>query len=277
MKMMNGMQKLSLSVDYQKAGLVHTGPEAQLALYLLDGDEVRPLILICPGGGYDHLSARESEPIARKMNALGYQAAVLTYSLVPNRYPTQLLEVAAAVGLLRERAWDLKADPEKIAVMGFSAGAHVAGSLGTCWEDELLVRVLGGTAKLYRPYAQILCYPVITSGEYAHRGSFACILGDAPSEELLARVSLEKRVDEGCAPTFIWHTFADTAVPVENSLLMASALRKAGVKTELHIFQNGKHGLALGTAETDDGSGSYLVPECTVWPELMKTWLDGLS
>ena len=224
-----------------------------------------------PGGGYSHLSTREGEPIAIRMNAMGFHAAVLRYSLTPNIYPSQLLEAAAAMRIVKEHAAEWHVDLEHIVIAGFSAGAHVAGSLGTLWREQVITDVLGGKAEDYRPTAQLLCYPVITSGEFAHRGSISGVTGD--NAELYEKVSLEKQVSADTAPAFLWHTFADATVPVENSLFMAAALHKHGIPCELHVFERGRHGLALASAETDTPDGATHEDECTVWPELFYNWL----
>ncbi len=269
-----------LEVDYAKAGLEHTGGNATLTTYILDhdtsirGDKLRPLVLVCPGGGYNHLSVREGEPIAIKMNNLGYNACVLRYTLTPNRYPTQLLEAAAAIKLIKEHAAEWHIDPEKICIAGFSAGSHVAGSLGTMWKDKIITEALGGASEDYKPSSMLLSYPVITAGEFAHRGSFECLIND--NKSLYDTVSLEKRVNEDTVPAFIWHTFEDQTVPVENSFLMASALRKYRVPCELHIFQNGRHGLALATEETNTLDGTTIQPECACWPELFEAWFKNI-
>ena len=215
---------IELKPDYKKAGISHSDTVAKLTTYIIDhhsefrGDKTRPMILICPGGGYMHLSSREAEPIALRMNAHGYNACILYYSLAPDMYPSQLLEAAMAVDYIKKHAEEWHVNNEKICICGFSAGAHVAGSLGTMWKDELITEVLGGESMDYRPSCMLLSYPVITAGEFAHRGSFDALVGG--DEKLYDTVSLEKRVNSDTVPTFIWHTFEDGAVPVENSLLM---------------------------------------------------------
>ena len=271
--------RITLEIDYKKAGLEHTGDAAYMNTYILDhdavnrGDQKRRLILICPGGGYSHLSTREAEPIAMKFNSMGYNACILSYSLTPNRFPTQLLEAAYCIKYIKEHAEEWHVDPNEIIVAGFSAGAHVAGSIGCMYKDQLLTSVLGCDYEMIKPSRMLLCYPVITAGEFAHRRSFDCLVGEGNTEKY-DEVSLEKRVNEDTVPTFIWHTFADQAVPVENSLLMAMSLRKYNIPCELHIFQNGRHGLALATSETNTGDGKTIEPECTVWPDLFDTWVN---
>lgn len=251
--------------------------EAELTLYLLDNfpimdmDRIRPTVLICPGGGYSFLSERETEAIAIQMNALGFHAAVLRYHVAPYRFPTALAETACALAHLRKNAAEYGVNPEKIVVAGFSAGGHLAASLGVFWDKEWLVEYTGCTPEEVKPNGMVLSYPVITSGEYAHRGSFDNLLGEEASEELLEFVSLEKQVTGAVPPTFIWHTIGDQLVPVENTMLFASAMRRAGVKFEMHIYPQGEHGLALSTEETasmsiERYSAAHRVrPECAAW------------
>ena len=142
-------------------------------------DRRRPGVLICPGGGYSFTSAREAEPVALQFVAAGISAFVLDYSVAPARYPTQLLEASAAMALMRRRAGEWNLNSDMLAVCGFSAGGHLAASLGTLWNEPFLPEALGTAPGENRPNAMVLCYPVITAGEMAHRGSFDCLLGQA--------------------------------------------------------------------------------------------------
>ena len=146
---------------------------------------------------------------------------------------------------IRENAAQYHVRPDAIAVCGFSAGGHLSASSGILWNEPVIAETLGIENRMARPDAMILSYPVITSGEHAHRGSFECLLGERANDAAwLERLSLERRVDGTTPPTFLWHTFADELVPVENALLLASALRRADVPFELHIFPEGIHGLS---------------------------------
>ena len=173
---------IELKPDYKKAGISHSDTVAKLTTYIIDhhsefrGDKTRPMILICPGGGYMHLSSREAEPIALRMNAHGYNACILYYSLAPDMCPSQLLEAAMAVDYIKKHAEKWHVNNEKICICGFSAGAHVAGSLGTMWKDELITEVLGGESMDYRPSCMLLSYPVITASEFS--------TGTAPSSKV---------------------------------------------------------------------------------------------
>ncbi len=254
-------------MQYEQIQLTHCVMDTYCPTPPMDTLPVKASIVICPGGGYSHLAKREAEPIALTFAAMGFDAYVVWYRVAPDRYPSGLLDVAEAVAWVRSHAAARGADPEMIAVMGFSAGGHVAGSLGVRWMDAALMAQAGLTPEQVRPNAQVLCYPVITGGEHAHRGSFQCLTGvDDLCEH--RKHSLENLVTPDTPPTFLWHTWADGSVPVENTLLMATALRRAGVLMEVHIFPNGGHGLALATELT-----AKVQPECAVWPEMAARFL----
>ncbi len=242
----------------------------------LDPDRKRPLVVICPGGGYGHLSPREGEAIAIKMNSMGYHAVVLNYSLAPMEWPQALCDLAEAVYYCRCNADKWHVDVNKIIVGGFSAGGHLAASLGCYWNASLLKQYLPYPQDSYKPNALMLCYPVITAEkELCHPGSIVNVLGDSHQDNRDA-VSLEKHVNSDVPPVFMWHTVKDQSVPAENSMLFAIALRKAGVDFEYHLFNQGLHGLALATAETSKKDGSAILEECAVWPELFNNWLKTL-
>lgn len=233
----------------------------------------RPMIIVCPGGGYAYTSDREADSIAMQFVAMGYHAAVLRYSVAPAVFPTALLELGRAVALIREHAEEWNVEEERIAICGFSAGGHLAGSFGVFWNKQWLRERLGVSANLICPNALILGYPVITAGEFAHRGSFENLLGadcDARKEEL----SLEKLVHPDVPRTFIWNTAEDGSVPVQNSLLMVNALLEKHVPVEYHMFETGCHGLALANRLTAGESGKENNPAAAVWTQLVHTWLE---
>ena len=248
------------------------GATAKLYTYIRDESPEmeahrRPAMVSCPGGAYGGTSDREAEPVALKFLEKGFQCFVLRYPGAPVRFPAALLQLATAVAMVRSRADEWHVNPDKIAVCGFSAGGHLAASLGMFWNREFVNTPLGLTPGEAKPNGMILCYPVITSGEFAHQGSFINLLGDQYEADLTL-VSLEKQVSADTPPTFLWHTWDDPDVPVENSLLLAAALRKNGVSTELHILPSGPHGLSLATAE------SGIVQEaCSGWPDWAARWL----
>lgn len=269
--------KLDLSVDYAAAGLNGTA-SATLTTYVIahekEMDKItrRPAVVICPGGAYRFCSTRESEPIARRFLAAGFQAFVLNYSVRELPFPAHLLQAAKAVATVREHAEEWDIDPHKIIIIGFSAGGHLAASLGTLWNRDYVKNTLGYFHGEHRPDGMILSYPVITSGTFAHRGSFENLLLDRYSDALLEDVSLEKQVSADTVPAFLWHTVTDQAVPVENTLLMASALRQAHIPFEMHVFPEGAHGLSLSTPETGGGPAC-----CAAWPDMAIRWINDLK
>lgn len=251
------------------------------------GERKRPMIVICPGGGYEHVSPREGEAIALQFMTTGAHAAVLRYDVSGQgaEFPQHLLELAASVAYVRKHAAEYCIDPDKILVAGFSAGGHLAASLGCFWKEkwleELMQAETGATMKDYQPNGEILAYPVITSGEFAHRGSFVKNMGSEAEQgyaglsatELEEKLSLENQVTSDFPQTFMWHTFEDGAVPLENSLFFAEALRKSGVNFEYHVFPHGGHGYALATKETAMKEGKEINDQCAQWIDLFKSWM----
>lgn len=225
-----------------------------LTAQLIDGnpneEEIRPAVVVIPGGGYSHVSYREGERIALSYNAAGFHTFILNYCVAPHIHPMPILNIAKSLELIRENAKQWGVAEDKIAVCGFSAGGHLAASISTLWNDEKIFSNNEETNKLHRPNASILCYPVITCGEYAHKGSFKSLSGSETETELWQEMSLEARVDKNTPPAFLWHTYQDGAVPVENCLLYASALRKNDIPFELHIYPDGPHGMSLVSDET---------------------------
>lgn len=256
---------------------------ADLTAYLLspvscDPQRRRPAIILCPGGGYRFVSDREDQPVAMEYLSAGCQVFVLHYHTFPELFPVALMELAKAVCLVRDHAGEWSIDPEQVIVSGFSAGGHLAGCLGTMWNQPFLSQALGRQAADLRPDGMLLCYPVITSGEYAHRGSFLHLLGReaAGNDDARRLVSLELLAGPHTPRTFLWHTWSDKSVPVENSLLMAQALRKAGVSVEMHLYPDGIHGLSLATEEVSTPERDCLVPHCQGWIKLAVEWIkDG--
>lgn len=249
--------------------------DARLICYIPDNSEEieshrkRRAIIICPGGSYAKTSDREAEPIALELLSMDCAVCILRYSCAPRRFPASLAELAQSVLFLKENAERFNIDEGKILVMGFSAGGHLAACLGII-PDEL--EKLGYDEKLIRPAGMILCYPVITSGRYWHQGSFENLLGDDLMERSSA-FSLEKRVNDKTPKTFIWQTFADQTVPVQNSLLLAEALSENAIPFELHVYPKGKHGLGLGT-KISAKNKTYIEKDVQSWVLLLKRWLE---
>ena len=245
-----------------------SGKDVCLETYILgdvmDGARNRktPLVLICPGGGYAMTSNREAEPIALQFNSMGYQAAVLRYSCAPAVYPTALCELAQSVKLIREHAEEWSVNAEKIIVMGFSAGGHLAASYGVFWNEPWLAEKTQCDKKLLEPNGLVLCYPVISSKEeIAHQDSIKNLLGES-YPEMKEQVSLEDKVGKHTPKTFLWHTFTDPVVPFWNSFRFAEALGKAGVPMEYHLYPQGGHGLSLANEQTANEEGKGVEKVC---------------
>ena len=238
-------------------------------------NEKRPVILMCPGGGYEMTSDREAEPMAMQFLAMGYHVAILRYSVCPVRYPAALLQVAESVLYLKEHADEYHIDPEKIVVQGCSAGGHLAANYGIAWNSPFLTKLMGMENDPERLCVAglLLCYPVITSGEKAHEESFRNLLGEQ-YEEKKEELSLENQVTPDTPPTFLWHTATDETVPVENSLYFFQACLQQGVSAELHIYPVGGHGLSLANEETCRANGIGVQKECQSWIGLAQTWLE---
>lgn len=223
--------------------------------YIHEDKKVRPCMLVVPGGGYRYVSSTEADPVARTFYAAGYNVFVLAYTVNYLDEPLKLqplMDIARAVRIIRYHAEKCSVDPDKMAVCGFSAGAHLCASLCVHYSD------ISDPDPKYapisaRPDAAVLGYPVITSGEYAHKDSFTALLGADAGEKELEYMSLEKHVTDDMPPCFLWQTASDESVPVENSYLFAMACRKAGVPFAHHVFSEGIHGMSVATEEWLEG------------------------
>lgn len=271
---------------HEKIELWKEHPESFLVTYVNEDAPVlemppRKAIIVCPGGGYEFLSAREAEPVAKKFFAEGFNVFVLNYSVFPNagNY-VPLIELAMAVTYVRENSEKYNVDPNYVFTVGFSAGGHLVASAGTMWNCEVIRKALeidsGKRPEgINRPTGTILCYPVISAGDFAHEGSILHVCGDDPklTTEQKQVFSLEMRVDENTAPAFIWHTFSDNLVPVNNSLLYMQALRDHNVPFEAHIFPYGGHGLVLGTVESAGSARGRINDHISCWFNLAVKWI----
>lgn len=234
-------------------------------------DQKRPSILLCPGGGYSFCSEREDEPIGLHFLPEGYNVFILTYSTSPHRFPVQLREVAAAMELIYQNADAWNCDTGRIAIMGFSAGGHLAAHYSTCF-DCAEVREVFPESKAVN--ASILCYPVITADPaHSHKGSFKNLTGIAEmTEEQINKFSCDRQVSEHTPPAFVWHTASDATVPVMNSLLYTAALTKRGIPAELHIYPYGKHGLSTVDGQTNNELDAHSA-HAAQWLSAVKNWL----
>ncbi len=204
-------------------------------------------MVICPGGGYGGLAQHEGRDYALWFREHGVAGFVVKYRLGSHgyRHPRMLEDVSRAVRIVRARAQEWKIDPHRVGIIGSSAGGHLASTLLTHFDNGNPSATDMIDRQSSRPDLGILCYPVITMGQLTHAGSKRNLLGDNPSPELVQNLSNELQVTRQTPPTFLWHTAEDTVVPVENSLMFAEALRKAGVSFDLHIYEKGRHGLGL--------------------------------
>ncbi len=211
--------------------------------------KLRPAMLVIAGGAYTFISQRESAPVAVKYVANGYCAFVLNYS-VNTAYPVPLVEACMAVAYIRENASKYRVDKNLVAAIGFSAGGHLATMLANIYDEKEVFEKLGNKTQMAKFNAVVLSYPVVTMGQFAHEISRDIITGNNP--DLYEKLSMEKRVTANSVPAFIWHTFEDNCVPVENSLMLAEAYRRANVPLSLHIFEKGWHGMSLCNEEVND-------------------------
>lgn len=233
----------------------------------------RPCIVIFPGGAYRFTADREAEPIALAFLQAGFQVCILRYSTRSNDDQpflgdTPMREGSAALRHVRANATGWCIDPCKVSVCGFSAGGHAAGCTGVFWNTPHIP----GNGREGRPDAMLLCYAVLSGGAFAHRESLFNLTGKSGVCPENDAYSLERHVTAATPPAFLWHTFADAAVPVENALLMASALHAAGVPAELHAYARGEHGLALCTKETGAED-----TQAATWFPLAVAWLDQMG
>ena len=226
----------------------------------------RPAVLILPGGAYTWTSPREAEPVALRFAARGWAAFVLDYSCAPLSFPVSLREAALAMRYIRENAQAMEIDPHMVAAMGFSAGGHLCGTLGTLWDAPEVADL--APAEMVRPDALGLCYPVAVSWGRTHEKSFENIT--AGDRKLWERLSLDALVRPDMPPVFLWHTRNDGAVPCRNSLELACAMEKAGADFAMHIYRSGCHGLSTADEMVYPVGG---VPE-TSWD--VPGWQDAM-
>jgi len=223
-------------------------------------------VIVAPGGGYARLSMNnEGRAPANYLNTLGIAAFVLRYRLGPRyHHPIELGDAQRAIRLVRSRAAEWHIAPDRIGMMGFSAGGHLASSAATHFDAGKADAADPIDRAGSRPDFTVLGYPVISFVEpWTHQGSKTNLLGDAPDPALARGLSSETQVTSSTPPAFIYHTNADTTVPVENAIAYFLALRKAGVPAEMHVFKNGPHG--TGLAQQD--------PALAEWPRLLANWL----
>jgi len=222
-------------------------------------------VVVCPGGGYGALASNhEGRQIANWLNSLGIAAFVLKYRLGPRyHHPIELGDAQRAIRLVRANAIEYGIAPDRLGVMGFSAGGHLAATMGTHFDNGDATASDPVQRAGSRPDFLVLGYPVISfTTPYTHQGSLHNLLGDSPDPKLTQSLSAELQVTPQTPPTFLFHTTEDKTVPVENSVMFYLALRKAGVAAEMHIFERGPHGVGLALRD----------PALAMWPELLANW-----
>jgi len=249
-------------------GALGTAPEDQPSLtpYVLPkGSGAEAAVVICPGGGYQNLAIdKEGYAVAKWLNSIGVSAFVLKYRLGPRyHHPIELGDAQRAIRIVRSRSEQYGLHGDRIGIMGFSAGGHLASTAATHFDAGNPSAPDPLDRPSSRPDFAVLCYPVISFTQFVHTGSRRNLIGENPDPKLVENLSNELQVTKETPPTFLFHTTTDTTVPVENSVMFYSALRKAGVPAELHIYERGPHG--VGLAPND--------PVLSTWPSRLADWL----
>ena len=261
---------------YEKIDLNCNGAYLEVFVAEKVGDFKRKALLVIPGGGYHAVCAnREGEPIAQAFMPYGYNAFVLHYTVGRKKpYPAQLAEASLAIAHIRDHADEYGIDPERVFAVGFSAGGHLAGSLGTMWHRSEVYEATGIEYGYNKPNGVMLIYPVING----HTGSFNNLLcKDEPTKDELDYMRIDLAADERSCPTFIMHTVTDQIVPVMNALDMAAALTRSKVPYEVHIYPDAPHGVALGNGITAVGNPKYINAEIAKWIAQADAWAESIK
>ena len=221
-------------------------------------------VIVFPGGGYGGRAEHEGDVIGEWFQQNGITAFVVEYRVAPYKHPAELSDAMRAVKTVRFHADKYGIDKDKIAVMGFSAGGHLAGSVSVHFDKDIYEATDEIDKESARPDESILCYPVIDMGDYRHDGSRINLLGWRTTDKMKDFMSLQKQVNENTPEAFIWHTSTDECVFVENSLMYAAALAKEKIPYELHIYPMGPHGLGLSPG----------IPYVAKWADNLLCWLE---
>lgn len=225
--------------------------------------ESKGAVIVFPGGGYQMKAAHEGPVIGEWLQSIGITAFVVDYRVAPYKHPAEIADAMRAVKYVRFYASKYGIDKDKIAVMGFSAGAHLAGSVSVHYDKQMYDDTDRIDRESCKPNLSVLCYPVIDMGRYRHDGSRQGLLGALPREEMTDFMSLQKQVTKDTPEAFIWHTSTDEAVPIMNSLLYAQALATQNIPFEYHVYPLGHHGLGLSPDE----------PYVSKWQNDLKEYL----
>ena len=267
---------------YEKVLLDERNENVYIKVYVPEKNDafVRDAILVIPGGGYGFVGdSREGEPIALDFVQKGLAAFVLNYSVKEKaKFPAPLIETSKAMKHIRDNADIYNINPERVFVTGFSAGGHLTACLGTLWHIDEIYKEVDMPYGYNKPTGILPIYPVITSGEHAHKGTYKRITGSSePVIEMGRKYSPELHVDEKSSPAFICHTSDDEIVSVHNSLCLAKAYADANMKFELHIFKEGPHGMALGNEITKSRDNNWISASFEKWTELAKLWMSDIK
>ena len=248
-------------------------PLIDLTFFPVKSDHPRGSVIVCPGGGYGVLAAHEAEPIANWLNLAGFAAFILRYRVAPHRHPAPLQDAARAVRVVRARAAEFNVRPDRIGILGFSAGGHLVTTLATHFDAGNPQAADPVERVSSRPDAVIACYAVVSLETFYHEGCLTNLLGDDRSKRTLHDLSNDQQVTPDTPPMFLWHTAEDQVVPVEQTLIMGRALSRSGVPFELHVFPHGLHGLGLGDGSSYIGDSAHVAQ----WTRLCEVWLRSLG
>ena len=254
--------------------------DCRFTCYIPDNSEAinperkHPSMLVLPGGGYTHTSFREGEPIALKFVAKGFCAFVLNYSVKPVEFPYPLAEAIMAMNYIRLNADVLLTDKDMVAAVGFSAGGHLCGMLGSYYDSEEAKTIFKPQVSA-RPNAIVLGYPVISYADGGIERCFVALCGE-DKEKLYKKLSIEKLINKESSPAFMWATYEDAVVPVRNSLIVASAYEAAGVPFALHIYGKGRHGLSASDNTVYGKKHGEIIKTKSIpgWIDLAAEWLE---
>lgn len=268
-------------MKFEKFNLSDTNENVTLDCYLYSPCEelpflkTRPAVVVCPGGGYYMCAGHEADPIAMCYSAAGYHVFLLRYSLGEKAvYPNSLVDLCHAMKIIRSHAEEWGVETDKIAVCGFSAGGHLAASLGVHYTEQRIQVASGCTQEQIKPNALILVYPVISTSWMENSSNhLERIMGDGDYEQTYRDLNLHTCVNPNTPPSFLTHTFRDATVPVTDSLKFAAALDENKIPFELHVFPNGRHGMGLANHLTQGDGGDASFAE---WMGLSIRWLDRL-
>lgn len=271
--------KKDMSVDYATMGCSVPPDKPTLTAYIVDQNLIdktewkkRPAIIVCPGGGYAFVSSREADPIALKYSAAGFHTFILDYSVSPTGWPAACCELSKTVAYVRSIADEYSIDKDKIIVCGFSAGGHLAASIGVHYDKEIIKKFSDVSGDENKPNGMILGYPVISDNlKKTHIGTYDNFT--AEKENAKDYFGLEHYVNKNTPKTFLWHTYTDPAVPVYNTMVFANALMENDVNFELHIFPEGAHGLSLSNKVTSTAA-EYEVSAVEPWIDMSIAWVN---